>query len=74
LERPKPNEGYALKNDISNNSISQTEEKSTPSDEKSSDKVRKSKKSTTEAVEVTDEQAEALKAKESKNTPKKTNH
>ncbi|MBR6604118.1 MAG: hypothetical protein IKK94_08895, partial [Clostridia bacterium] len=29
LERPKPNEGYAQRNDISNNSISQNEKKST---------------------------------------------
>ena len=30
LERPKPNEGYALKNDVSMNSIPQSPEKSTP--------------------------------------------
>jgi len=35
LERPKPNEGYALTNGISNSSISQNKEKNNPSDKNS---------------------------------------
>lgn len=33
FERPKPNEGYALENGVSNNSISENSKKSNPSDE-----------------------------------------
>lgn len=46
LERPKPNEGYALENGISNSSISQIDEKSIPYEKKVSDNIQHSRKPT----------------------------